>query len=142
MPLRRKSDAEIARMGLAADIRASGALRPHRLTQELLDWGLAALEAVISTPELQTLARARQKQSLLDAYKQLDHLYPLTLEVKRQSQLWELEHRDTGVDSGVQGVETVAVSERLGVVPLPGTQEPGGGDEADGAAGGPLPEMW
>lgn len=115
-------------------------LRPQVLTQELLDWGLAALEAIISTPELQALAQSRTKQSVIDAYKQLDRLYPLTREVQRQAILAELEARDTGV-ARVPHQLPEARRERVVVVrsdgPLEASAEDGGGHRSDG-----VPEVW
>ena len=84
--------------------RATDALlRPHSsLTQELLEWLTAALEAVIRTPEVQGATSKRVRDSLTDAYKLADHLWPLTAEVQRQARLHELETRETGVSRAHQ----------------------------------------
>ncbi len=98
MPLFGKS-AEDAPRGPGADPLAPPAdLHQHGLTQELQDWLIAALTAVLQTPELNDLANRRTQQAMRDALKFADYLYPHTVEVRRASRLWELEHRDTGVD--------------------------------------------
>lgn len=84
--------------GPGQDPRAQDAqLGTHTLTEELLDWLIASLETVLKTPQLRELAGRRVEQSLRDALKQADHLWPVTEEVRRRTTLWELEHRDTGV---------------------------------------------
>lgn len=82
----------------ASNLADKAQLRPHTLTKELLDWLIAALEAVIATPTFQGLEQKRPKQALRDALKYADYLYPHTAEVRRASMLYELEHRDTGVE--------------------------------------------
>ena len=54
-------------------------LRTQRLTQELLDWAIAALEAVLSTPELRQVHVQRPRRAFQEALKFADYLYPLTL---------------------------------------------------------------
>ena len=77
MPLFRKAEPEAD-----ADPRAEDAqTRPHTLTLELLDWLIAALEAVLQTPQLRDISDRRAVASLRDALKYTDHLYPLTREV-------------------------------------------------------------
>lgn len=61
----------------------SARVRTQTLTVELLDWLIAALEAVLSTPQLRDLARGRVELALRDAMKLIDHLYPYTEEVRR-----------------------------------------------------------
>lgn len=74
-------------------------VRTHRLTEELLDWLIAALEAVIKTPQVQQVADRRAHQAMRDALKYADHLYPLTLEGHHAHQVREGE----GVVLGEQG---------------------------------------
>lgn len=98
MPMFRKGPEDAPR-GPGADPLASAAnLQQHGLTQELLDWLITALESVIKTPEVQDLANRRTQQALRDALKFADYLYPTTVEFRRAARLYELEHRDTGVD--------------------------------------------
>lgn len=98
MPLFRKDTAETAPDGDPAAHPSRDALVPtHTLTVELLDWLIAALEAVLNTPQLQQAAERRISQSLHDALKMADHLYPATQEVRRKLNLWELANRPTGV---------------------------------------------
>ncbi len=115
-------------------------LRPHSLTTELLDWGLAALEAIISTPELQVLAEARTKQSIIDAYKYLDRLYPRTVEVRAQAVIHELETRDTGVKVRASEEAGAARLERLGRLSAAGSQALRAEDEGQEDAGS-VPEV-
>jgi hypothetical protein len=49
-------------------------LRTQTLTVELLDWVIASLEAVLSTPQVADYKR--QQQALTTALKQADYLYP------------------------------------------------------------------
>lgn len=89
----------------APDLAEKAAIRPHTLTEELLDWLLAALEAVIRTPEVQAAAHVRARQSLYDAYKYADHLYPLTLGVTHADTLREGEGLVLGLERALQGQE-------------------------------------
>lgn len=69
----------------AQNLAENAQLRTHSLTEELLDWLIAALEAVIQTPEVRSLAEKRVRTSLHDALKYADHLYPHTAEVRRRT---------------------------------------------------------
>lgn len=82
MPLFRPRNPEDAPIeGPGSEPRASDAqLRPLRLTQELLDWAIAALETLVATPQVRDLASKRARSAMNDALKFADHLYPLTLE--------------------------------------------------------------
>lgn len=81
MPWPWQKDPEDAPDGDPASLRASHAeLRTHALTQELLDWLIAALEATLATPQVRDDAASRPRQALRDALKYADYLYPLTLE--------------------------------------------------------------
>jgi hypothetical protein len=82
VPLFRTRNPEDAPIGSpGSEPRANDAqLRTHKLTQELLDWVIAALSAVLATPEVQATDQRRPRTALRDALKLADHLYPLTLE--------------------------------------------------------------
>jgi hypothetical protein len=82
VPLFRPRNPEDAPIGSpGSEPRADDAqLRTHKLTQELLDWVIAALSAILATPEVQGTAQRRPRQAISDALKLADHLYPLTLE--------------------------------------------------------------
>lgn len=128
MPFPFKRNSEDAPEGdPAANLADTARLRPHTLTQELLDWLIKALETVIQTNEVQDLAQRRTQQALRDALKYADYLYPHTVEVRRDSRLYELEHRDTGVAHAHQ------VREEQGLVlGLEGAVQ----DPREGSAGG------
>jgi len=82
VPLFRPRNPEDAPIGSpGSEPRADDAqLRTHKLTQELLDWVISALTAVLQTPEVQATDQRRPRTALRDALKLADHLYPLTLE--------------------------------------------------------------
>lgn len=70
---RRKPAAESREV---SDLTAEHAqLRPQHLTQELLDWLISALEAVLSTPESHFGPRWLH-QALTRCLKAADYLYP------------------------------------------------------------------
>ena len=86
MPLFRRNPEDAPESGdPAANLADTAELRPHALTQELLDWLIAALEAVLRTPQLRELGDRRASTSLRDALKYADHLYPHTVEVKERT---------------------------------------------------------
>lgn len=103
MPVFGRKDPEDPRKRPSGEVHAKDAyLRTGVLTQELLEWATTALESVIRTPQFETTASRRVRTSILDAYKYLDYLWPMTAEVRRASVVWELENRDTGVDLAAQ----------------------------------------
>lgn len=61
----------------APELAETAEIRTHLLTEELLDWLLAALVAVLVTPECNSDLRVRE--SLVRAMKDADRLYPHTL---------------------------------------------------------------
>lgn len=75
-------DAEDAPAGPDSELTAEDALLqpPVRLTEELLDWVIASLTAVLATPEAKEFRLQRRFAVLREALKYADHLYPLTLE--------------------------------------------------------------
>lgn len=81
MPLFRPRNPEDAPIGSpGSEPRADDAqLRPHMLTQELLDWVINALTAVLQTPQVRDHAQKRPREAFLAALRLADYLYPLTL---------------------------------------------------------------
>lgn len=93
-----KEDSETAPEGdPAAHLSRSALVPTNTLTVELLDWLIAALEAVLKTPQLKDMADRRVSQSLYDALRLADHLYPKTKEVQAALALHQAEHWPTGV---------------------------------------------
>lgn len=72
----------------AEPIAEAADLRLHTLTQELLDWAIAATEAVIRTNEFID-APKRVRSAILDSYRLLDHLYPYIVEMRHANQVRE-----------------------------------------------------
>lgn len=69
-----------------AEPRADDARVAPHLTHELLEWGTAALEAILSTPEVNELRVERPKSAISTALKQLDHLWPYAKETHAGTQ--------------------------------------------------------
>jgi hypothetical protein len=61
-------------------------LRPQKLTQELLDWCITALTAVLGTEQVRCVYDSRNALALRDALKRLDHLYDLTFTKEEEEQ--------------------------------------------------------
>lgn len=89
----------------APNLAEQAELRPHKLTEELLDWLLAALEAVIRTPEVRSTGQVRVRQSLHDAYKYADRLYPYTAEAQSRAQEADHAHQVREGERLVLGLE-------------------------------------
>lgn len=66
--------------GPGTELRADDARvrPPTRLTEELLDWVIASLTALLATPEAKDLSAQRRFQAMRDALRYADHIYPLT----------------------------------------------------------------
>ena len=82
-PWQNSEDPEDAPIGgPGTELRADDAQvrLPTRLTEELLDWVIASLTAILATPEAQELRGQRRWQAMRDALRYADHLYPLTQE--------------------------------------------------------------
>ena len=61
----------------APELAETATIRPQSLTEELLDGALAAVEAVLATPQVQEHDSARR--ALTEGFKALDKFYPHTL---------------------------------------------------------------
>ena len=74
-------------------------MEPQHLTRELLDWVTNAITAVLVTPEIHAVLRGRPESALVDALKQVDHLWPYAVGETDAEAIQGLEARAMGTAS-------------------------------------------
>jgi len=113
----KKSPEPTAAEAPAANLADKARLRTQTLTQELLDWTIAALEAVLKTPQMQALGNDRVRTSFKDALKNADKLYPLTIGGTYANKVRKGEGLVLGVEGPVQEPEEGGASSEGGLRP-------------------------